>query len=190
MSPSFRFPGEDDPYRRARNRLLQAEIDLRRRVEEVAALRRQLPLGGEAPEDYVFEEGLADLNAPPTVQRVRLSQLFQPGKDTLAIYSFMFGPKMKEACPMCSCMLDSLNGVAIHASERLSLAVVAKSPLERIRSFARERGWSRLRLLSSMANHYNRDYYGENDEGGQQPSLNIFVRRGAKFTIFTIPNFS
>jgi predicted dithiol-disulfide oxidoreductase (DUF899 family) len=184
MSPSFRFPGEDDPYRRARNRLLKAEIDLRRRVEEVAALRRQLPLGGEAPKDYVFEEGLADLNAPQTVQQVRLSQLFQPGKDTLAIYSFMFGPKMKAACPMCSCLLDSLNGAAVHASQRISLAVVAKSPLERIRSFARERGWSCLRLLSSAANHYNRDYYGENEEGGQQPSLNIFVRRGAKIHHF------
>ena len=78
MSPSFRFPGEDDPYRRARNPSLQAEIDLRRRVEEVAALRRQLPLGGEAPEDYVFEEGSADLNdsAKPS-GGCRLSQLFQ-----------------------------------------------------------------------------------------------------------------
>jgi predicted dithiol-disulfide oxidoreductase (DUF899 family) len=61
-SRSFRFPGENDIYRRARNQLLQAEIDLRRRVEEVAALRRQLPMGGEIPENYVFEEGVADLS--------------------------------------------------------------------------------------------------------------------------------
>ena len=52
---SFRFPGETESYRRTRNRLLQAEIDLRRCVEEVAALRRQLPLGGQIPEDYIFE---------------------------------------------------------------------------------------------------------------------------------------
>lgn len=97
VSHSFRFPGESDSYRRARNQLLQAEIELRRRVEEVAALRRQLPLGGEIPEDYVFEEGSADLNAPHTVRQVPLSELFQPGKGTLAIYSFMFGPKMKAA---------------------------------------------------------------------------------------------
>jgi predicted dithiol-disulfide oxidoreductase (DUF899 family) len=160
--------------------LLQGEIDLRRRVEEVAALRRQLPLGGEIPEDYVFEECPADLDAPLTVRQVALSQLFQSGKDTLVIYSFMFGPKMKAACPMCSSIIDALNSTAIHATQRLSLAVVAKSPLERVRSFARERGWSRLRLLSSAGNNYNRDYYGENAEGAQQPSLNIFVRRSGK----------
>lgn len=183
-SHSFRFPGESDSYRLARNQLLQAEIDLRRRVEEVAALRRQLPLGGDIPEDYVFEEGSADLSAPDSVRQVSLSQLFQTGKDTLAIYSFMFGPKMKAACPMCTSMLDSLDGTAVHAAQRINLAVVAKSPLERIRSFARERGWSRLRLLSSAGNDYNRDYYGENAEGGQQPSLNVFVRRGQKIHHF------
>jgi predicted dithiol-disulfide oxidoreductase (DUF899 family) len=179
-SHSFRFPGESDSYRQARNQLLQAEVDLRRHVEEVAAQRRQLPLGGQIPEDYVFDEGSADINDTQTVRQVSLSQLFQPGKDTLAIYSFMFGPKMKAACPMCSSMLDSLNGAAVHAAQRINLAVVAKSPLERIRTHAREHGWNRLRLLSSSANHYNRDYYGENAEGGQQPSLNIFVRRDGK----------
>jgi predicted dithiol-disulfide oxidoreductase (DUF899 family) len=179
---SFRFPGENDSYRQARNQLLQAEVELRRRVEEVAALRRQLPLGGALPEDYVFEEGSTDLSDSQTVRQVSLSQLFQPGndKDTLAIYSFMFGPKMKAACPMCTAMLDSLNGTAVHATQRINLAVVAKSPLERIRAFARERGWNRLRLLSSAGNNYNRDYYGENAEGDQQPSLNIFVRRDGK----------
>lgn len=181
---SFRFPGESDAYRRARNQLLQAEVELRRQVEEVAALRRQLPAGGDVPEDYVFEEGSTDLGDQKTVRQVSISQLFQPGKDTLVLYSFMFGPKMKAACPMCSCMLDSLNGTAIHAAQRLNLAVVAKSPLERIRTFARDRGWNRLRLLSSAGNSYNRDYYGENEEGGQQPSLNVFVRRDSKIQHF------
>jgi predicted dithiol-disulfide oxidoreductase (DUF899 family) len=184
MSSPFRFPSEGDPYRRARNRLLEAEIDLRRRVEEVAALRRQLPLGGEVPEDYVFEEMSADPNAAQSVQHVRLSQLFRSGKDTLAIYSFMFGPNMKVPCPMCSCMLDSLNATAVHAAQRISLAVVAKAPLERIHTFAHDRGWSGLRLFSSAANNYNRDYYGENAEGGQQPSLNIFVRRSGRIHHF------
>ncbi len=180
QSHSFRFPGETDSYRRARNRLLQAEIELRRHVEEIAALRRQLPLGGEGPEDYVFDEGSADLTESQTLRQVSLSQLFQPGKDTLAIYSFMFGPEMKAACPMCSSIIDGLNTTAVNVGQRMSLAAVAKSPLERIRTLARERGWSRLRLLSSAGNNYNRDYYGENAAGGQQPSLNVFVRRGGK----------
>ncbi len=183
-SHSFRFPGETESYRRARNQLLQAEIDLRRRVEEVAALRRQLPPGGQIPEDYVFEEGSADLTDAQTVRQVALSELFAPGKDTLAIYSFMFGPKMKAACPMCSSIIDALNATAVHAAQRMNLAVVAKSPLERLRGFARERGWNRLRLLSSAGNNYNRDYYGENAEGGQQPSLNVFVLRGGKIRHF------
>jgi predicted dithiol-disulfide oxidoreductase (DUF899 family) len=181
---SLRFPGESDSYRTARHELLQEEIELRRRVEAVAALRRRLPLGGEIPEDYVFDEGAADLNGSETVNHVRLSQLFQPGKDTLAIYSFMFGPKMKAACPMCTSIIDGLNATVVNASQRINLAVVAKSPIARIRSFAREREWSRLRLLSSSGNDYNRDYYGENAEGGQQPSLNIFVRRGGKIHHF------
>jgi predicted dithiol-disulfide oxidoreductase (DUF899 family) len=181
---SFQFPGESDAYRRARNELLQAEINLRRHVEKVAALRRELPADGEIPEDYVFDEGAADINDAHTAWQVTLSQLFQPGKDTLVLYSFMFGPIMKAACPMCSCMLDSLNGNAHHAAQRINLAVVAKSPIERLRSFARERGWNRLRLLSSAGNNYNRDYFGENAEGGQQPSLNVFVRRDGRIHHF------
>ena len=182
---SFRFPGETESYRHTRNQLLQAEVDLRRRVEEVAALRRELPLGGEIPEDYIFVAGSGDLNDDQTtIRQVPLSELFQPGKNTLAIYSFMFGPKMKAACPMCSSIIDALNATAVQAAQRMNLVVVAKSPLERLRTFAHERGWNRLRLLSSAGNNYNRDYYGENAEGGQQPSLNVFVRRNAKIHHF------
>jgi len=91
---------------------------------------------------------------------------------------------MKAACPICTSIIDGLDATSINATQRMNLAVVAKSPLERIRSFARERGWNRVRLLSSANNHYNRDYYGENAEGGQQPSLNIFVSRGGKIRHF------
>jgi predicted dithiol-disulfide oxidoreductase (DUF899 family) len=82
-------------------------------------------------------------------------------KDTLAIYSFMYGPKMKSACPACTSILDSLNGTALHATQRINLAVVARNPLEKIRTHARNRGWRNLRLLSSAGNAYNHDYQGE-----------------------------
>ena len=39
---SIRFPGENETYRKARNELLEAEIALRRNIEDVAALRRKL----------------------------------------------------------------------------------------------------------------------------------------------------
>jgi len=174
---SLRFPSESDAYRSARNELLQAELNLRRNIEEVAALRRKLPLGGKIPQDYVFDEGAPGLDDSAPAHQTRMSQVFAPGKDTLAIYSFMFGPAMPTACPACTSILDGLNGTAPHLAQRINFVVVAKSPLERIRAFARERHWPNLRLLSSAGNTYNRDYFGETSDGAQRPSLNIFARR-------------
>jgi predicted dithiol-disulfide oxidoreductase (DUF899 family) len=186
----IRFPGESEAYRSERNRLLEAEVELRRAIERVAAQRRSLPLGGAVPEDYGFEAADDDGG------EVRFSQLFAPGKDVLAIYSFMFprysgdtrpGPASGETaklpvaetpCPSCTSILDSLDGAAPHLARQLNLAVVAKSDPERIRTFARERGWRQLRLLSSHENTYNRDYHAETPQGDQIPILNVFVRDG------------
>jgi predicted dithiol-disulfide oxidoreductase (DUF899 family) len=174
-----RFPGEGLSYRAARNTLLKAEIDLRRKIESVAALRRRLPQGGAVPEDYEFEEGAADPADTQTVRRVKMSELFQRDA-SLVVYSYMVGPTMAKPCPMCTCMLDSLDGAAPHAGQRINLVVVAKSPIQRIRAIARERGWRNLRLLSSAGNTYNRDYHGEDTKGSQLPALNVFRRRGGK----------
>jgi len=84
---------------------------------------------------------------------------------------------MERPCPMCTAMLDGLNGSAQHIAQRTNLVVIAKSPIRRILDFAAERGWSNLRLLSSANNSYNRDYFGESAEGNQLPMLNVFVRR-------------
>jgi predicted dithiol-disulfide oxidoreductase (DUF899 family) len=166
-----KFPGESSRYRTARNRLLAAEIDLRKQVERVASMRRKLPLGGPVPEDYVFDEDSG---------QVKLSELFRDGFDTLLIYSYMFGPQAKQPCPMCTSFIDSLEGAAEHLTQRANLAVVAKSPIERIRQVAKSRGWRHLRLLSSANNNYNRDYHGEDSDGGQLPMLNVFARRKGK----------
>jgi len=181
---TVRFPNESDEYRAARAELLKAEADLRRRAEEVAAHRRRLPLGGEIAEDYLFEEGPRDLKAPGPATKVRFSQLFEPGKDTLVVYSFMYGPQMEKPCPMCTSMLDGLDAEAPHVTQRVNLVVAAKSPIQRIREHARSRGWTRLRLVSTAGTNYNRDYHGETEEGDQMPSLNVFVRRGGKIHHF------
>jgi predicted dithiol-disulfide oxidoreductase (DUF899 family) len=138
--------------------------------------RRGLPRGGEVPEDYAF----AGLTADGTESEVRLSELFADGKDTLAIYSFMFPRAVDEdlPCPSCTQFLDSFDGVARHASQRMNLAVVAKAPIDRIASHAERRGWRHLRLLSSGGNNYNRDYHGETEGGQQMPMLNVFRRCG------------
>lgn len=182
-SSGIRFPRETSRYRTARNRLLTAERKLRKQVEQVARMRRKLPLGGEVPEDYAFEGG-SDPADMTTVRTVKLSELFRDHLDTLALYSYMYGPAMTQPCPMCTSFLDSLDGSAPHIMQRANLAVVAKSPIGRIREFARGRGWRNLRLLSSANNTYNRDYRGENPDGGQMPSLNVFVRRKGKIFHF------
>jgi len=171
----IRFPGENAEYRAARNELLEAEKDLRRNVESVAAKRRALPLGGEPPEDYVFDGA----NGP-----VRLSELFDDGKDSLIVYSYMFGPQMKAPCVSCTSILDALDGEAPHVVQRVNLAVVAKSPIERILGFTRPRGWRNLRLLSSAGNTYNCDYHSEDAKGAQLPAANVFVRRDGKVRHF------
>ena len=190
VDPGISFPGESSEYRAARNELLEAEVELRRALERVAAQRRALPKGGVVPDNYVFEE------AGEGGGSVRLSELFVPGKDTLVIYSFMFprysgdtrpGPAEGETarlplaetpCASCTSILDSLDGAARHLTQRVNLAVVAKSEPQRIRAFAQERGWRYLRLLSSQNNHYNRDYHAELADGDQQPIINVFVRDG------------
>ncbi len=118
----MKFPNESKAYRSARSRLLSAEKALRRKVEAVAAQRRRLPAGGAVPEDYVFDSETG---------KTRLSELFVHG-DTLVAYSFMYGPRMARPCPMCTSMLDGLNGNAQHVAQRTDLVVIAKSPLSRI----------------------------------------------------------
>jgi len=176
------FPGESAEYRAARNALLVEEMKLRRQIEHVAAQRRALPAGGVIAEDYQFDgNGGA----------IKLSALFAPGKDTLAIYSFMYGSDRERPCPGCTHFLDGLDGEAEHIIQRINLAVVAKSPLPRILDFAKERGWRRLRLLSTAGNTYDRDYFGDStglsaavraqqdfkaDQEWDMPMLNVFHR--------------
>lgn len=181
---SKHFPGESAEYRAARNDLLQAEIELRKQIESVAALRRGLPAGGAIPQDYVFAEGARDLADGATLRQVKMSELFQPGKDSLILYNFMYGPRMEQPCPMCTSLLDSLNGSVGHAARRINFAVVARSPVQRIRQFASARGWTNFRILSSADNTFNSDYGGETADGSQMPALNVFVRTGDKIRHF------
>jgi predicted dithiol-disulfide oxidoreductase (DUF899 family) len=168
----LKFPNENDSYRSARTELLNAELELRKHTERVADMRRQLPLGGAVKEDYAFDELVE--GAPSTV---KLSELFADDKDSLFLYGFMFGPKAERPCPMCTAFLDSLNANALHLSQRINVAVVARSPIERVRKYADARNWTNLRVLSSANNSYQSDYYAESADNGQMPMANVFVRR-------------
>jgi predicted dithiol-disulfide oxidoreductase (DUF899 family) len=147
---SVRIPNESSEYRAARTALLAEEIELRRQMERVAAHRRALPAGGPVIGDYRFqtEDGPSDFAA-----------LFA-GKQTLAIYSYMFGPQRERPCPMCTNLLGAWEGNAADIGQKISLVVVARSPIERLSAWKRERGWKALRLVSDLNGAYSRDYFG------------------------------
>ena len=187
------FPGESSEYRAARNRLLDEEINLRRAMESVAAARRNLPPGGPSPEDYVFDA----LDSTGIPIKIKLSQLFGPSQDSLVIYNFMFPRQPQDErpaptqgataqlkredtpCPSCTALLDSLDRTAKHLVDAgLNFVVIAKAPIDRIVTYARERGWSNLRLLSAANNNFKRDYHAESPEGFQLPLITVFRRDG------------
>ena len=166
------WPNESGEYRQARDELLQAEIELRRQEEAVAAQRRALPLGGEVTGDYVF-----DSPSGP----VAFDQLFANGKDTLYLYNFMFipdeqGNPIGAACPSCTSILDSTDGAIRHLLDRVDVAIVAKAPIDQFAAWGKERGWRFAPLYSSSGNTFNRDYNAESDERGQLPIAHVFMR--------------
>jgi predicted dithiol-disulfide oxidoreductase (DUF899 family) len=169
-----RFPGESTQYRSARNALLAEEIELRRHIERVAALRRALPPGGELPQDYRFEGE----NGPVT-----LTQMFGD-RDTLITYNWMFGPKRERPCPMCTSLLSALDGEMPDILQRVAFAVIARGPIERLTAFKKERGWRYLRLYSSGSNSFNRDYANEDPDAGDNPAFNVFTRSGGTLRHF------
>jgi len=159
------FPNESAEYRAARNALLIEEIKLRRQLEHVAAHRRALPPGGEIPQDFEF----AAETGP-----VRLSTLFG-NKDTLMVYSMMFGPQRKSPCPSCTSFLTSFNGTAVNLRERAAIAVTARSPIERLKEYKQQRGLANLPFFSDTSGDYTRIYV--NAEDADVPGFSVFTRR-------------
>jgi predicted dithiol-disulfide oxidoreductase (DUF899 family) len=183
------FPGESAEYRAARNSLLEREMELRRQIEEVAARRRPLPPGGLLREDYVF-----DIMVEGEPAKIRFSELFRPGTKTLITYNFMFpryptdprdAPKSGETaklkkqdtpCPSCSALIDSFDGAAEHVEAAgFNFVIVANTSIDRLTAFARDRGWTHARFVSSANNSFKRDYHGAT-EGGQEPVTTVFHR--------------
>lgn len=186
------FPNESAEYRNARNALLEQEIALRRLTEAVAVQRRALPAGGKIPEDYEFE-GLGAQGRPV---KIRLSQLFREGSDSVVLYNYMFPryktdmrdaatsgetaklPKLEQPCPSCTGLIDQLDAAVPHfEAGGGTFAVVAKAPIDRLLGVARDRGWRHVRLLSSAsAPNFRRDYHCEDEEGQQGPMTLVFKR--------------
>lgn len=166
------FPNESAAYRQARNALLVEEIKLRRQLEQVAALRRQLPPGGEVKKDYRFEGE----NGPAT-----LADLFG-GKDTLIIYSYMFGPQRKNPCPSCTSYMATWDGKMPDIEQRAAFVMMARSPIERLIEAKKARGWTRLKVYSDGSGDFTRDYVSAKDE--DMPGYTVFTRKDGKIRHF------
>ncbi len=166
------FPGESTAYRAARNALLRDEIELRRQIERVAAARRALPPGGEIPADFeiVGERG-------PTT----LSALFGD-RETLLVYSMMYGPAREAPCPMCTSFLASWNGTAVNLGQRVAMVVTARSPIERLRAYKEQRGLQHLSFVSDPSGAYTRAYVSAKDE--DVPGFSVFSRRDGRVRHF------
>ena len=162
----IRHPNESEDYRQARQELLVEEIELRRQTERVAAQRRELPPGGEVPEDYRFvaEDGA----------EVRLSELFGD-HDTLIVYSYMFGPQRDAPCPMCTSFMGSLDHKIADIRQRVAIAFTARSPIDRLINAKKARGWTDLPVYSDERGDYTRAYVSAED--GDMPAYNVFTRR-------------
>ena len=167
------FPNESAEYRAARTAVLAAEIELRRHITRVAEMRRALPPGGVAG-DYRFldAEGKA----------LGLADLF--GRhDTLFTYFWMFGPERERPCPMCTSFVGSLDIPAPDIEQRLALAIVGRSPVDRQLAFARERGWTHLNFYQTVGDDFARDHHAL-DGGEEGAAVLVWRRDGDKVRLF------
>lgn len=168
-----RWPGESAEYRAARTALLAEEIELRRQIERVAEQRRALPPGPEVRGDYRFvgEDG-----------PVTLDGLFGD-KDTLVLYTWMFGPQRERPCPMCTALLSAWDGETLDIQQRVALAITARSPLDRLLAVKAERGWRHLPLYSDPSQDFSRDYQAVVD-GNDIPQFMVLSRRDGTIRLF------
>jgi predicted dithiol-disulfide oxidoreductase (DUF899 family) len=159
------YPNESAEYRAARNALLAEEIELRRHIERVADQRRALPPGGQLVKDFEFvsESGPASL-----------SSLFGE-KDTLMLYSMMYGPQRKGPCPSCTSFLSAWNGIAVNLRERVAIAVTARSAIDRLMEYKRHGGFGNLPFVSDLSGEYTRAYVNADD--ADVPGFSVFTRR-------------
>lgn len=174
-SASKPYPNDSADYRAARTALLAEEIELRRQIERVASQRRALPPGGKVPQDYRFT---AESGAP-----ILLSEMFGDS-DTLVIYFWMYGPERERPCPMCTSFVGSLDLPAQDIMQRVPIAIIGRSPIERQLAFKRERGWRNLEFYATTSDDFARDYRGLAADGSEWPVLAVFTKQGSDVRLF------
>jgi len=165
-----RLKHEGADYRKRRDELQRAEIELRDQRERVAALRRKLPRD-TAIDDAVFAE-IRD-GRP---QAVRLSELFTAPEKPLVLMHFMFGKKQAAPCPMCTAWADGYDGIVPHLLQRVNFAVLVAGDAGAFGAYARSRGWRQLRAVSAAESDLKRQLGFEEEDGAQHPGASVFLR--------------
>jgi predicted dithiol-disulfide oxidoreductase (DUF899 family) len=157
MDMHFTRLNESDEFRRQREELRVAELDLIDHVERVAAMRRALPT-----DTVVDDYELVDVSSG---DHVRLSELFSAPDRALVVYHFMYGKAQTDPCPLCTMWIDGYNAVAPHLAPNIDFAVVAAAEPAAIDAHATSRGWSNLRLLSAGDTTFKYDL------GSEEPTV-------------------
>ena len=170
-----KLSNESEHYQKARAELLEAEIALRDLRERVAELRRNLPIDTKV-DDYLFQEGPADLKKESPISEIRLSELFEDPLKPLLIYQYMFGGAQKESCPMCAMWTDGFNAIAHHLKQRVNFAIVAQGEITEFRVWARRRNWYNLRLISSAGSSFKTDLHFQDSNEEQFPGVSVFMK--------------
>lgn len=159
---------ESEEYRRRREELRVAELELSDHIERVAALRRGLPQD-TVVRDYQFVD-TAD------GQPVRLSELFSGPDRALVLYHFMYGKAQTEPCPMCTMWIDGYDAVAPHLARNADFVVLAAAEPAALQAHAQSRGWTNLRLLSAGDSSFKLDLGSEEPDGTQVERVSVFAR--------------
>jgi predicted dithiol-disulfide oxidoreductase (DUF899 family) len=176
----LRYPNESREYRAARDALLKDEQELVDKTKALAAKRRKLPPGGQLKEDYVFQWA----NDGKVGKGMKFSELFGD-KDTLLLYSWMFGPNWDKPCPSCTSLMDGFDRSSYQVTRNAAFASIAKAQPERINAWAKERGWSQIDLLSGFESPFQKDYKCQGDSDDMQyPVMLVFTKREGKIFHF------
>jgi predicted dithiol-disulfide oxidoreductase (DUF899 family) len=139
--------GTRKDWLKARLELLQAEKELTRQGDALAAKRQALPWV-KVDKDYAFDT-LAGQRS--------LAELFG-GRRQLLVQHFMLGPDWQQGCPSCSFMADHTDGMTVHLAHRdVTFVAVSRAPLNEIERFRKRMGWQ-FPWVSSHGSNFNYDF--------------------------------
>jgi predicted dithiol-disulfide oxidoreductase (DUF899 family) len=152
--------GTHEQWLAARLDLYEAEKDLTRRSDALAAQRQALPWV-KVEKSYRFETEAGEAN---------LADLFR-GRSQLLVYHFMFGPDWQAGCPSCSMIADGFNGFTTHLENHdVMLTAVSRAPLEKLLAYRARMGWS-FPWASSGPSDFNFDYNVSFTEAQQKAGI-------------------